>query len=249
MKRANGVVLWKGQSLLNGDLIVLVATGLNAPQRQNEKTGHMIQTWILCDDVSPIEASRTGADERICGGCPHRGVANGAVAVGRTCYVQLWSGVRNVWLAYKRGTYHLNKTDAPFRGLGVRVGSYGDPAAVPVEVWQRALHKAAFSTGYTHQWRSRPDLKSFCMASTDSDEEREEARVMGWRTFRVGENPRAGEVVCPASEEAGYKATCNVCRACGGVGAKARADIVIAPHGNGKRLSLSQQPRLFAGGL
>jgi ABC-type polar amino acid transport system ATPase subunit len=60
------------------------------------------------------------------------------------------------------------------------------------------------------------------------------ARAMGWRSFRVraAESPTLqGEVICPASKEAGQKTTCEACKACGGLSAKARADIVIMAHG------------------
>jgi hypothetical protein len=75
------------------------------------------------------------------------------------------------------------------------------------------------------------------MASVDTSAERAEAKMLGFRTFRVrGENEpiEAYEVVCPASKEADYKTTCDACRACGGTRAKAKADIVIAVHGSGK---------------
>jgi len=72
------------------------------------------------------------------------------------------------------------------------------------------------------------------MASADSDSDRIEAARMGYRVFRVrgaSDPVNIGEVICPASKEAGVKTNCEACKACGGTSAKAKADIVIIAHG------------------
>jgi hypothetical protein len=72
------------------------------------------------------------------------------------------------------------------------------------------------------------------MASVDSEQEARAAQAAGWRTFRVkvSTDPKLErEVTCPASKEAGQRTTCEDCRACGGLSAKARAGIVINAHG------------------
>src|SRR5262245_54038294 len=52
--RPNGVVLYRGPSLLNGKPIVCVAVGLTR-RSKNQKTGGAIQTYILGDDgLDPI---------------------------------------------------------------------------------------------------------------------------------------------------------------------------------------------------
>jgi hypothetical protein len=116
----------------------------------------------------------------------------------------------------------------------VRGGSYGDPAAVPFHVWRTLQAGLAAGTAYTHQWKAFPELASFAMASVDTPQEREEAKALGFRTFRVRSPadpilPR--ESVCPASAEAGKKTACDLCRACGGHSAKAKVDMVIMAHG------------------
>ena len=68
---ANGVVLYRGPSRLDGAPIVVVATGLQRPS-ENEKTGPMVQTWILRSDEHPVSAVHSGADASICGDCPLR---------------------------------------------------------------------------------------------------------------------------------------------------------------------------------
>jgi hypothetical protein len=67
----------------------------------------------------------------------------------------------------------------------VRGGSYGDPAAVPFHIWQALQHSMQSGTAYTHAWRAFPELASFCMASVDTAEERIQAKMLGFRTFRV----------------------------------------------------------------
>ena len=118
-------------------------------------------------------------------------------------------------------------------GRVVRLGSYGDPAAVPSHVWRALVHKAKGWVGYTHQWRIRESLHNLCMASVDDPKEYEEAKAMGWRTFRVrtaDEQLMTREIMCPAADEAGNKTTCEKCRLCAGTSKPAK-DIAIIVHG------------------
>ena len=126
------------------------------------------------------------------------------------------------------------------RGGVIRLGSYGDPAAVPLELWRALVSRSSGHTGYTHQWRNcDPGFSDLVMASADSPAERILARARGYRVFRVrteSEPVEEREVVCPASAEAGKKTVCALCRACGGTSSKARADVVIAAHGIGRNV-------------
>jgi hypothetical protein len=67
----NGVIIYEGPSVIDGAPIVAIATGFKSPS-SNDKTGTMIQVWILRADIAPHEAQKTGADESICGDCPMR---------------------------------------------------------------------------------------------------------------------------------------------------------------------------------
>ena len=242
----NGVILYEGPSQLDGQPIVVIATGLRTGST-NVKTGAMVQTYILRSDIPPIDAVKSGDDASICGGCPHRGDGTGK---GRSCYVTLMHGPRGVYAAYKRGSYARPAAGRSLilQGVGegrmVRLGTYGDPAAVPVETWNHVLKFAAGWTGYTHQWRNTlavpPETwHPLVMASVDSEEEMQIAHALGYRTFRVTptahENIKGKEIVCPASHEAGQKVECIDCRACMGTSGKARVSIQIAAHGTGKR--------------
>jgi hypothetical protein len=231
---SNGVILWQGPSQLDGKPIVAIATGL-ASKSTNVKTGAMVQTYILRSDMEPIEALKAGEDASICGSCPLRGDGTGK---GRACYVNLGHGPLAVYRAFKRGVYPTwAQADYPIaEGRAVRLGTYGDPAAVPIEVWNYALTDASGHTGYTHQWRAHPELKSLCMASVDTVRDMQEARAQGWRTFRVDGThvigAQKGEVLCPASKEAGRKLTCEQCLACCGADGR-KGSIYIPAHGSG----------------
>lgn len=118
----------------------------------------------------------------------------------------------------------------------VRLGAYGDPAALPISVWHNLLKYAKRWTGYTHQWKSNPHLKRYCMASVDSEKEYQEAKLRGWRTYRVlrpTEKTATKEIHCPASDEMGKRTTCEKCTLCMGTSVKAK-DIAIYAHGRSK---------------
>jgi hypothetical protein len=232
MAKANGVVLYEGPSAIDGKPIAVIATGLNSASA-NGKTGDMLQTWILRQDVAPNEAIKTGADYSICGNCKHRGQDGKA----RTCYVKVFQAPLSVWKAWKRGRYAKAK-DVAEVGMDrkVRLGSYGDPMAAPIHVWRELVSYSKGWTGYTHQWSSENGTigwDKLCMASVDNAEEYNAAQAAGWRTFRVSAHVDNGaaEVLCPASDEAGRKTNCASCQLCMGTTSKARKSIAIVVHG------------------
>lgn len=234
---ANGAIIWEGPSQIDGAPILVVATGIKGASR-NSKTGALIQTWILRSDIHPSEAVHSGADESICGDCQHRGDIVDGKNVNRSCYVTIWQAPANVWRTAQRGVYPRvnNSVSDLFAGRNVRLGAYGDPAAVPFHVWEQALTKAARGTGYTHQWKTCDSrFARYCMASADSLEEAKEAQAMGYRTFRVGTVAeslvKGSEFLCPASHEAGRKVDCAACLACGGTNAPNKSHVFIPAHG------------------
>ena len=237
----NGLVLWRGRSRIDGSHIVVIATGLKN-KSANGKTGVMVQTWILCADIDPIEALRTGKDVAICGGCMHRPSSfNGLKYFLRSCYVNIAQAPLNIWKTWKRERYRvatsLDDVAEAMRGRKVRLGAYGDPAAVPVEVWQACTRYAEGWTGYTHQSRSKKlrDVLEFCQVSADTAGDARAAHVAGVGSFRVlrnGEVPEPFEMRCPASKEAGELTNCASCQACSGWNG---ANVVIDAHGIGKK--------------
>lgn len=191
----------------------------------NVKTGNMVQVWILARNTAPHIAVKTGEDSLVCGDCKHRGTS---------CYVVTFQGPRSVWAAYHRGAYAKLTDYSVFAGRMVRLGAYGDPAFIPRDVLRRIVSHADGHTGYTHQWTRAPWLKPFVMASVDSLDELQVARDAGWRTFRVdvGEGRQVGEILCPASEEAGKRTTCERCGLCNGARDGVKS-IYIPAHGRG----------------
>lgn len=252
ISKLDGVILYEGPSLIQPNVnIVAIATGLRK-KTANKKTGAEVQTWILLADVDPYTALGTGADSAICGGCPKRAQETNVPRVGkdkqgnrreylgfakRACYVRPQS-FGGIWNAYKRGRYPKLPTSQladVFAGKVVRLGSYGDPAAVPLAVWQIVTSKSVGHTGYTHQWKSARlrGVTSLCQASVDTPEEADKAEALGLGYFRVkqaDEPVREGEVVCPASAERSYVSDCASCRMCDGHSGKR---VVINAHGTG----------------
>ena len=93
--------------------------------------------------------------------------------------------------AYQRiagiGTQVLQVARAALAGLPVRLGAYGDPAAVPTVVWQTVLAQSAMHAGYTHQWRTcDPALTALVHGQLrHSGGRNSRQRAAGWRTFTV----------------------------------------------------------------
>lgn len=252
---------WKGTSRLDGSPIVMVLTGFRNRSR-NPKTGDMIQVWILPATVDPRLAVATGQDVSVCGDCPRRPDADrtGTGADdGIRCYVRSREAPLTVWRAWKAGRYLEVRLDGSDDGVWmpwvsgrpVRLGAYGDPVAVPLDVVRRLLLVASAWTGYTHQWKGldasdAAAWRRIVMASADTVSDAVRARWSGWRTFRVGpdmETPKAFqahgflEIHCPASPERGARTDCARCGLCSGVDGKGGPHLVsvrILPHGSGR---------------
>lgn len=229
----SGFVFYDGPSLIDGAPIVAIAVLAS----DNGKTGDMVQTYILRADVDPVSALRTGEDRSICGDCVHRPANDGA------CYVNVAQSVQSVYWAWFRGSYELVAPIVGARtieGRKLRMGAYGDPAAVPAQFWKQLAKYTAGHSGYTHQWRHpiARGLRTLVMASADSASDRDLARSMGWRTFRVrtaDEILGAREIVCPASPEGGDRRQCATCLACDGADRAGKVSVAIIVHGSKAR--------------
>jgi len=236
-----GYIAYEGPSEIDGRPIVVIVNKLQGSD--NAKTGaDLVQTFIIRSDVAPTDALKTGADVSICGQCVHRPILaknNGQAP----CYVNVGRSVRSVYDAYKRGRYQHATPDqlrAILKGRKVRLGTYGDPAAAPVALWQAITADAAGVVGYSHQWQSvnfdHTSWAPLVMASADNIDEAAQANLYGMRVFRVsvGVDKQQGETTCPASAEGGKKSTCDSCMLCGGTSKQAR-DVVIADHAVGHK--------------
>jgi hypothetical protein len=219
----NGCILWETND------IVAIATGF-INKSSNIKTGPMIQIWILVKNSHPVEASKTGDDELICGNCSHRWFLDGG------CYVNLGQAPAQVWKAYQAGSYSYDQE--PYleavtkRKRKGRFGSYGDPAVIPVGIIQRWKQALDGDTGYTHQWLDYPELAGVFQASVDSLEEKQLANAMGFKTFRVkrdDEPLERDEMYCPADLHPDIQ--CIKCLKCDGK----TKNIAINGHGARKK--------------
>jgi hypothetical protein len=76
------------------------------------------------------------------------------------------------------------------------------------------------------------------MTSADSLAQAQSAWDRGERTFRVIKSLdqviKGREVICPASEEMGKRATCETCKLCAGASVKGKSVAIVA-HGINKR--------------
>lgn len=239
-----GAVLYEGPSKIDKEPIIVIMTYTSS----NEKTGDIPQVWLLPRGIHPHQARVEGHDTRVCGGCIFAG--------NRGCYLN-WFELKSIQDSYTRGNYgdwdHAAwwmRRNAP---SVIRIGAYGDPAAAPIEVWERlaALPSgkpgpsgeapAATLIGYTQLWRSplARGLERYAMASTKSPLERSEAKRRGWRSFRVALPEDAvcaqAQVRCPATES--DEDTCKGCRLCSG--GAAGPDIMEPLHGSPRTLGLA----------
>lgn len=223
-----GFKLWEGASLLTGEPIVVIVTmNGNNPKTDNDFKS-MVQTWILCRDIAPNEAVKSGKDEDVCGNCIQR------PSVGGACYVKTFQAPLSIWRAYKRGNYNNVINLENLRGAELRLGSYGDPSAVPYEVWENLIDKVQprLMTGYTHQMSHKSfdkRMAEVCMISADTPKVALKAHAQGFRTFRMTtdtEQLLPNEIICPNDTD-GVK--CIDCGLCDGAGDK--PNIAILAHG------------------
>lgn len=233
----NGFILWEGVSRIdNKTPIVCIITGIDKPSK-NGKTGDLMQTWILRQDVNPAQAVRERQDKSVCGDCPHRRDEEG----NRTCYVNMRTP-GSVWRSYQRGNYARLERKywyllGQVRQAGIRFGAYGDPGAVPVDIWTQLQTVAPFTTGYTHTWRYRPaDYANVTMASCETVADLRQAESMGYKAFLVVEAGTASDVIgagmarCPSDPAlTGVHVPCSQCKGCSGN--VSRRHRVIEAHG------------------
>lgn len=235
--------IYVGPSKLNGELIrgVITETTINTKLTDRLKA-EVLQLWILPHDTHPIVAIADGTDESVCGQCPLRSFRNGE-KVPRLCYVNP-NPIGSVW-RHSHDNPIISPTEAVrgSRARLLRLGAYGDPAALPfalVEELCRAAEAAGIRkrTGYTHQARVVDQRwRRLLMASCEGTQDALELQLLGWRTFTTvspGTDLPPDTITCPAANEAGGKTTCEKCGLCDGVkaGGDIRKNIAINIHGS-----------------
>lgn len=226
-ERRNSVVIWRGPSRYDGAQIRAVLTF----ESRNEKTGNMVQLSVLSDTVPPFGAQKTGVDRSTCGECPLRPANGGGCYVVSYRLTTLWDQTRNVPIV------PLASVRARLKGRKLRLGAYGDVAALPPHLVRVIVDAvgARNVTGYTHGHRALgmagiAHLRDVCMLSVETERDALIAQKHGWRTFRAkpkGAVNLPSEITCPAALG---KAHCVACGLCRGAALSAKS-VAIEVHG------------------
>ena len=198
-----GYVLYEGPSVVNGNPIVAIVTGLGEVPSSNAKTGAEAQTWIMPASCPPTEAVKNHADADVCFHCDYRPLVAAELRLADPtgkhpiCYVNTGrGGPLQIWCRWEAGQYERKSAEiigqiAKDRKRPIRLGSWGDPAAVPKRLWDEMLFVQTAHTGYTHQWRQFPEYAPYLMASVE-----QRAAARGGPRARVqdlpGAQPRRG---------------------------------------------------------
>ena len=126
-------VAYRGLSRFDGMPVRVIVSNLKNPS-VNKKTGDVIQVLYAPDDIFPPVAITSDKNISVCGDCPMRAI--------KGCYVH--GGSPAVWRPWV--TTHGMPADLDAvcdaiskRGVPVRLGAWGDPACVPLEVSLRLV--------------------------------------------------------------------------------------------------------------
>lgn len=240
-----GFVMYEGPSLIGQGDVAAVAT-LNSV---NRKTGNMVQVWILPRHQGTLEAVRAGDNSAACGSCPLMGVpyqeevtrSDGEVYTviklrNRVCYVNLGRLDSTVVKAYEKGryaTYNRRIHERWLRGRDIRLGAYGDPAAIPDHLIIYLATVGSGYTGYSHQLFALEEeraslLAKYLMASCHTPAQHAEAVRRGWRPFTIvsKNQPQPMDAIeCPFYT---HGIQCEDCQLCQGLQKEAKPIFVRA---------------------
>lgn len=213
----NTYIVWEGPSAFDGTPLVLLLT-INSG---NQKTGNMLQSYILRQDILPSEAAKMGYDKPTCGNCPHRPVSARNNPRQSECYVNTAYAPNRVWRQYNSGKAQYLENYRLIEGRYLRMGSYGDPAMVPIAVWHGLLAVCSGHTGYTSQWMESfaAPFQGLVMASCSHLAAKEKAESLGWVTYTnlpVGSPAPSGADKCGYSTDNNNTVSCLTCRLCDG---------------------------------
>ena len=201
-----GIKLTDLRSRFNKAPITILINGFRNPS-SNKKTGPMLQCYFCPSDHHPVEAQKTGSDASVCHTCPQRHSAGGGFYVYPHSLLSLPIAIDNAV------PLEMDTLSEVLRGRSIRLGAWGDPAAVPSDIMIPLAEATPQRTGYTHFPSKAPHLRGLVQASCESPKQAHALQADGWRTFRASRSPEttltADEILCP------HYTTGIQCIACG----------------------------------
>jgi hypothetical protein len=230
-----------------GDTVTIITMGATSNKKIAMPKEKIVQTYHFSREQYEVAQGKTSMreffshDGKVCMDCPFA-VSNGAQL--SACYTHkmmqysgFLSSLRSI------GKLHESFDDIPdidakihmqIVGLCenkyVRFGTYGEPSLMPVDLVGNIIKGAKSWTGYTHQWRKKPEYAPYFMASTHTEYEETVASLIGYRSFVASPIPIAQFISCPASEEMGFKSNCSKCGICSGTMGKGSKSVIILEH-------------------
>ena len=191
----------------------------------NTKTGDMVQLAILPIDNKPTAALKNRQLPN-CGDC----------ALISACYVNTVS----LNAVYDQTVNQAVSAVPKQLRQAVRLGSWGDPGLLPLDLLQQLSRAAGAHTGYTHLWQQiGQEYSQVLMASIDHltakkqgltvQELKQLAWDKGYRTYSIlqpGEQQSAQERSCL---DISNNTQCRYCKLCNG--ASSKRSIAAPLHG------------------
>lgn len=229
------------------DILTVITFGKTTNKKIAESDEKIVQTSHYSREQFEIAQRQTSmkeffsADGKVCMDCPFA-VSNGAKL--SACYTHkmmqysgFLSSLRSIGKTYtsfddipKLSPLDYDKIVLLCQNLYVRFGTYGEPSLLPLELVERICNVAKSWTGYTHQWKKKPEFAPFFMASTHTEDEERIATLIGYRSFVASPSPIAKFISCPASSEMGFKSNCSKCGLCSGTKGKGTKSVIILEH-------------------
>tara|TARA_R110000796_G_scaffold58413_8_gene134984 strand:+ start:541 stop:1257 length:717 start_codon:yes stop_codon:yes gene_type:complete len=222
---------------------------LNAKISQNSKIGigYILQTYHF--SIDQIKNNDIKQDTNSCLDCPLSYNKNNGKSGG--CYthkgMQLM-GLKSMIRSLNRNIdtindFNYNEFNSFIELIKkthaidlVRFGAYGEPILLSLDVVKVLSSLSKKTTGYTHQWNKDKynAYNNFFMASTHTEQQRSNAKLLGFRSFFVASDitklNSVNVVNCPASKESSKNLTCIACGLCNGAKTNIKKDVYIMKH-------------------
>jgi hypothetical protein len=229
-----------------GDTITIITQNSTSNKKIASPGEKIVQTYHFSREQYEIAQGKTSMKEffshdgKVCFDCPFA-VSNGAKL--SACYTHKMMQYSGFLSSLRSIGKLMQFDDIPEYSIQigadivtmcdnkyVRFGTYGEPSLMPIALVKCIVVVAKSWTGYTHQWRKKPEYAPYFMASTHTEEEERVATLIGYRSFVASPTPISKFISCPASEEMGFKSNCSKCGLCSGTQGKGKKSVIILEH-------------------